>query len=64
MLDLDFDEEEKITLSSLTTPIYKLDAINENMPNHIYHSIDGVSSIGESPMATHFLRTYTKESDQ
>ena len=29
MLDLDFDEEEKITLSSLTTPIYKLDEINE-----------------------------------
>lgn len=26
--------------------------------------IDGVSSIGESPMATHFLRTYTKESYQ
>lgn len=66
MLDLDFDEEEKITLSSLTTPIYKLDAINENMPNHIYHSIDGVSStqfdLMRKSMTAFELREHFKKS--
>lgn len=66
MLDLDFEEEEKITLSSLTTPIYKLDAINENMPNHIYHSIDGVSStqfdLMRKSMTAFELREHFKKS--
>ncbi len=66
MLDLVFEEEEKITLSSLTTPIYKLDAINENMPNHIYHSIDGVSStqfdLMRKSMTAFELREHFKKS--
>lgn len=66
MFDLDFEEEEKITLSSLTTPIYKLDAINENMPNHIYHSIDGVSStqfdLMRKSMTAFELREHFKKS--
>lgn len=66
MLDLDFEEEEKITLSSLTIPIYKLDAINENMPNHIYHSIDGVSStqfdLMRKSMTAFELREHFKKS--
>ena len=66
MLDLVFEEEEKITLSSLTTPIYKLDAINENMPNHIYHGIDGVSStqfdLMRKSMTAFELREHFKKS--
>jgi len=66
MLDLDFEEEEKITLSSLTTPVYKLDAINENMPNHIYHSIDGISStqfdLMRKSMTAFELREHFKKS--
>lgn len=66
MLDLVFEEEEKITLSSLMTPIYKLDAINENMPNHIYHSIDGVSStqfdLMRKSMTAFELREHFKKS--
>lgn len=66
MLNLEFEEEEKITLSSLTTPIYKLDALNENMPNHIYHSIDGVSStqfdLMRKSMTAFELRQHFKKS--
>ena len=66
MLNLEFEEEEKITLSSLTTPVYKLDAINENMPNHIYHSIDGVSStqfdLMRKSMTAFELREHFKKS--
>ena len=66
MLDLDFEEEEKITLPPLVTPIYKLDAINENMQNHIYHNIDGVSStqfdLMRKSMTAFELRQHFKKS--